>query len=188
MVGCSFSHRNVRRHIAGADECPAVVIEDDCVPSPSFQQTVDEIARSISGRTAVLLYAESPHGIGLHRTPKYRLTHTSLFEPTEPEHLFSAMAYVVTNAAAMSLGTVERPPYEPDRWGNYLTDGLLDHVLVAHPFVAENALFASTIGHSSTALPQSVRFALDALPGASAYLRKQRRQYVDRANTPRFMD
>ncbi len=187
MVGCSMSHRQVRRSIAETGSHAAAIVEDDCVPAANFAHAVGEIASAISGRTAVLLYAESVGGISLRRQPVKVLAQASLYQPTAPEALYSALAYVVTGAAARSLCEVDSPPYEPDRWGNYLADGLLDQVLVAHPFAAGNGLFSSTIGHSSTSLPRSLRFVLDAVPVTRRYMRQRRRDYIDRANATNFV-
>lgn len=128
------------------------------------------------------------HGVKLRRRAEYTLAHTSLYEPIDPDHVFSALAYVVTRDAAQSLGRVDDPFCEPDRWGSYLQAGLLDQVVVSYPFVAGNGLYSSTIGYDTGGLPRPLRLAVDAAPLAGHWLRRRREAYVTRITTPKFVD
>jgi GR25 family glycosyltransferase involved in LPS biosynthesis len=188
MVGCSLSHLAVRREIGSRPERAAVVIEDDCRPSSVFVQAVTHIAQAVSGRTVVLLYAESIRGLELRREPIHELTHTNLYAPAQSDRVLSALAYVVTREAAMSLGSIVYPSCEPDRWGPFLAQGLIDQLLIAHPFVVDNALYSSTIGYVDGGLSRPLRNALDTVPGARHFLQRRREPYVASISSPAFVE
>lgn len=187
MVGCSLSHLKLHRRLAAGRAPAAVIVEDDCEPAPFFAAAIDSIGSTITGRTAVLLHAASLRGnIALRATPVYEFAEFNLYEPTDPHSLVSGLGYVATREASMGLAELDHPVCEPDRWGIFLELGLLDRVLVAHPPVATDALFSSTIGYEDSVVPRRWRNKVDALPGLRSWARRRRRRRASQISRVTF--
>jgi hypothetical protein len=160
ILGCTLSHRAVYQRVIDEDLPYALVLEDDMVLPPDIHELAQAVARELDGREAALLYYRALRTCPMARQPAIPLPgERRLLYPIDPHTLTAAGAYVISRAGCERMATSDH--HQPDNWGQFMEDGLLERVrcVVPRP-VAYRTDFKSTVDYGTgrmARLPRSLR-------------------------------
>ncbi len=204
VLACALSHAKVSRLIAASNAKMGLVLEDDARLPDNIKKLLALIEQNIASEEVISMHYYSHFGtpVEISRQRAQKLDEeSSLFYPANLRNLGSAMAYVITPAAAAKLSAAIIPVrVAADYWGEHYRQGAFTSFRCLYPIKTHDAEFRSTLNYNSIKTSTTRQVAKDVIGGVAAfvrrtkfpilfnYLKKRDKARLETRNNMRFVD
>ncbi|MBF9236027.1 glycosyltransferase family 25 protein [Hymenobacter sp. BT683] len=194
VLACALSHAKVSRLMAANNVKMALVLEDDAQLPDSIKESLSLIEQHIGSEEVISLHYYSHFGspveISLQNVQKLD-NESSLFYPANLHNLGSAMAYVITHAAAAKLSAAIIPVrVAADYWEAHYRKGAFTSFRCLYPIMTDDAEFRSTLNYNSIKTSFTRQMAKNVLGSVASLVRKTKFpflfQYLEKRNKSRL--
>jgi len=146
---CALSHMFIYKKIIERNDDHILILEDDIELGENFFKLVFQARRYLENGEIIFPYFIPKPNCKVKRTNEIVLTKGhSIRYVLDPERVLATGSYLLTKKTATSLFHGAYPVRtQPDDWGYFKKQGLIEKTRMIYPMVARSANFASDIGY-----------------------------------------